>query len=72
MIKEADYKHNGQIDYDEFLRLMFADPESGLDVLGKNIISASDSNLVGMLAPIELSREIKDVSRSETDVHQYL
>lgn len=72
MIDEADYKHNGQIDYDEFLRLMFEDPEKGLDVLGRNIVSPSDSNLVEMLAPVELSREIKDISRSETDVHQYL
>jgi hypothetical protein len=66
MINEADYKHDGQIDYDEFLRLMFADPESGLDVLGKNIVSASDVSLVEMLAPVELSRSI-----SETDA-QYL
>jgi calcium-dependent protein kinase len=41
MIDEADYNKNGQIDYDEFLRLMFEDPASGLDVLGSNIASAS-------------------------------
>ena len=32
MIDEADYKNNGQIDYEEFLRLMSIDPNSlGLD-----------------------------------------
>lgn len=70
MINEADYKHDGQIDYDEFLRLMFEDPESGLDVLGKNIVSASDATLVEKLAPVELSREIRDLSRSTSDAKE--
>jgi len=35
MIKEADVKKNGQIDYDEFLQLMFANPESGDVAVGK-------------------------------------
>lgn len=63
MINEADYKKDGQIDYDEFLRLMFEDPESGLDVLGKNIVSAEDATMVEKLAPVELSGEIKDIDR---------
>jgi len=29
MIKEADKKRNGQVNYDEFLRLMFDDPSKG-------------------------------------------
>jgi len=29
MIKEADKKRNGQVNYDEFLRLMFDDPAKG-------------------------------------------
>lgn len=51
MIDEADYKKNGQIDYDEFLRLMFEDPASGLDVLGRNIMTVSDSEMLEKLAP---------------------
>lgn len=63
MMNEADYNNNGHIDYDEFLRLMFKDPISGLDVLGNNFVD-QDATIVEKLAPIELSREIKvaDVS----------
>lgn len=59
MISEADHDHDGQIDYDEFLRLMFEDPTSGLDVLGKNMVLKEDVTLVDKLAPVELSRDIK-------------
>lgn len=34
MIQEADFKKNGQIDYEELLQLMFADPEHSLDAVG--------------------------------------
>ena len=70
MINEADYKKDGQIDYEEFLRLMFEDPESGLDVLGKNIISTQDATMVDKLAPVELSRDINelDVSKHDTPI----
>mmetsp|Transcript_10927 Transcript_10927/g.16889 ORF Transcript_10927/g.16889 Transcript_10927/m.16889 type:complete len:690 (+) Transcript_10927:445-2514(+) len=36
MIEEADFKRNGQVDYDEFLRLMFEDPTAGLQTLGNS------------------------------------
>jgi len=42
MIKEADFKNNGQIDYEEFLQLMFANPESGDVAVG----SINDSRKV--------------------------
>lgn len=35
MIKEADFKNNGQIDYEEFLQLMFANPEGGAAAVGR-------------------------------------
>jgi calcium-dependent protein kinase len=65
MIDEADSDKNGQIDYDEFLRLMFEDPASGLDVLGNNIVSASDHEMLEKLVPIEPSREIPDINKLE-------
>jgi len=34
MIEEADFKKNGQVDYEEFLELMFGDPEAGLNAAG--------------------------------------
>ena len=34
MIEEADFKKNGQVDYDEFLQLMFQSPETGLEAAG--------------------------------------
>ena len=36
MVEEADLKKNGQVDYDEFLRLMFNDPASGFQNLGSD------------------------------------
>ncbi len=35
MIKEADFKNNGQIDYEELLQLMFEDPGAGNEAVGK-------------------------------------
>jgi len=67
MIDEADYKRDGMIDYDEFLRLMFEDPTSGLDVLGKNLVSAKEASIVEKLAPVELSRDIKGLDKSLHD-----
>jgi calcium-dependent protein kinase len=34
MIKEGDFKHNNQVDYEELLRLMFDDLSSGVDTAG--------------------------------------
>lgn len=34
MIKEADFKKNGQVDYEELLKLMFEDPSKGMDTVG--------------------------------------
>ena len=34
MIEEADFKKNGQVDYDEFLQLMFQSPATGLEAAG--------------------------------------
>eukprot|EP00560_Eucampia_antarctica_P008246 CAMPEP_0197824004 /NCGR_PEP_ID=MMETSP1437-20131217/1319_1 /TAXON_ID=49252 ORGANISM="Eucampia antarctica, Strain CCMP1452" /NCGR_SAMPLE_ID=MMETSP1437 /ASSEMBLY_ACC=CAM_ASM_001096 /LENGTH=680 /DNA_ID=CAMNT_0043423463 /DNA_START=29 /DNA_END=2071 /DNA_ORIENTATION=- len=34
MIKEADFKNNGQIDYEELLHLMFEDPQTGFVAVG--------------------------------------
>ena len=34
MIKEGDFKHNNQVDYEELLRLMFEDLSSGVDTAG--------------------------------------
>jgi len=36
MIQEADFKKNGQVDYEEFLQLMFEDVENGLNILGED------------------------------------
>jgi len=44
MIEEADYKKNNQIDYDEFPRLMFADPATGYNNIGN--ISTEDKSMI--------------------------
>ena len=64
MMDEADYKKNGQVDYEEFLRLMFEEPDSGVDVLGKHIISDADLGMVDQSVTLQPSREILDVEES--------
>ena len=44
MIEEADFKKNGQVDYDEFLELMFGDPETGLNAAG-DVNAVLDSHI---------------------------
>jgi len=40
MIEEADFKKNGQVDYDEFLRLMFGDdPAAGMENVGSTALN---------------------------------
>lgn len=34
MIEEADFKKNGQVDYEELMRLMFVDPTAAMDAVG--------------------------------------
>ena len=34
MIEEADFKKNGQVDYEELMRLMFQDPATAMDAVG--------------------------------------
>mmetsp|Transcript_32995 Transcript_32995/g.97362 ORF Transcript_32995/g.97362 Transcript_32995/m.97362 type:complete len:126 (+) Transcript_32995:192-569(+) len=64
MLDEADYKKNGQIDYSEFLRLMFEDPARGIDTLGTSK-HATDSEMVKNLRAIDPASRIK-VARSGT------
>ena len=44
MIQEADFKKNGQVDYEEFLELMFGDPGSGFAAAG-DVSSSLGRNL---------------------------
>ena len=44
MIQEADFKKNGQVDYEEFLELMFGDPGSGFAAVG-DVSSSLGRNL---------------------------
>lgn len=44
MIQEADFKKNGQVDYEEFLELMFGDPGTGFAAAG-DVSSSLGRNL---------------------------
>lgn len=54
MMDEADIKKNGQIDYDEFLRLMFEDPTKGVDAIGRPDL-LTDAEMTEKLAAIDPS-----------------
>ena len=57
MLDEADYKKNGQIDYSEFLRLMFEDPTKGIHALGTSK-HATDNTMTIKLGSIDPASRI--------------
>uniref|UniRef100_A0A6U6K7F4 Calmodulin n=1 Tax=Odontella aurita TaxID=265563 RepID=A0A6U6K7F4_9STRA len=57
MMDEADMKKNGQIDYDEFLRLMFEDITKGVDAVGRPDIG-SNAVMTEKLGVIGPSRQV--------------
>ena len=57
MAHQLDYKKNGQIDYSEFLRLMFDDPAKGIDTLGTSL-HATDTKMAERLGSIDPASRI--------------
>uniref|UniRef100_A0A7S2ERC8 EF-hand domain-containing protein n=1 Tax=Trieres chinensis TaxID=1514140 RepID=A0A7S2ERC8_TRICV len=55
MMDEADYKKNGQIDYDEFLRLMFEDPTKGVHAVGERQSFVANPDMTKKLRALEPS-----------------
>lgn len=71
MMDEADIKKNGQIDYDEFLRLMFEDPTKGVDAIGRPDL-VSNADMTEKLATIEPSRRISFDEPDEEELEQQM
>lgn len=71
MMDEADIKKNGQIDYDEFLRLMFEDPTKGVDAVGRPDL-VSNADMTEKLAAIEPSRRISLEEPDEEELEQQI
>jgi len=73
MIDEADFKRNGQVDYDEFLRLMFEDPTAGLQTLGNSSLH-EEPNMVerlGYRTPTGgISMENSDAESDDDEIDQ--
>jgi calcium-dependent protein kinase len=60
MIKEADFKNNGQVDYEELLKLMFEDPSKGMDTVGN--VTESLRSLEGFQ---DLTRKFRVMTTTE-------